>query len=930
MHQYGILRTLRQGLFTAALLALLSAAQADTVYNVLPGQNRQPGGGSAITPANDVRGPADLITINQTWNGFSNSYLTGYLKTSTGPDTTVTFTASGGAWESSPSATGSRIFDSYVYLSQAATASFGGLNPASTYDLYVLVGSFNGDANTKVSVTQTAGTGLTGTFHINNSGMPPADPLSFRRDTNSSDVNGSYDYALLTGLTPSAGGALSFSYPATYCTIAGYQLVEKGGSGGPGPLHHFDVTATSPQTSGAPFSITVTAKDASGITLTTDNSTLVTMTSSGNAQFDSDGNGTFGDNSKVLTNGTFTITTKDSVAESLTLTATGGGKTGSSSSITVNAGGPAPLDHFDVTATSPQTVGSTFSVTVTAKDGSGNALTTDNSTVVTMTSSGSAQFDSNGDGTFGDSTQILTNGTFTINTKDNVAEGVTLIATAGDKNGTSSSITVNPIAPTGDLVVVETNSPLTLASGSYSYGHVWLGNDGSGGGLSPLMLNIQDGVTLSCTEFLNGFGVTAIVNQSGGSVTVTGTETGNGVGSRLSMGVYGYPNIGSYNLSGGTLTATAGLATFGADDYGTLTISGGTANLLGLLANWNNKGSLTLSSGTLNLGAQGIKPQNYYGGTPVWTGTITFSGGTLKLNDGGPIAVNFGTGTVDELFIDGEPQAAGTWGGTGSGADHINTTYFTGGGVLTVRTGPGGTALLDHFDVTAISPQTAGETFMVTVTAKDASGNTVTGFNGTVAMSETGGGSGGTVTPPTSSAFVNGVRLGQSVTLSKAGTGVTLTVSNSAGSETGSSGAFTVQSQFAAWGGGVAFDTDANSDGVANGLAWLLGAANSSANSASLLPKSSRSLNGDLVMSFRCLKAAMRGSAIPYVQYSKDLGQADLWIGHQAAVPESSTTVGDVIFTVTSNGDYDDIIATIPASAAASGGKLFGRLLATE
>jgi len=40
------------------------------------------------------------------------------------------------------------------------------------------------------------------------------------------------------------------------------------------------------------------------------------------------------------------------------------------------------------------------------------------------------QFDSDGDGTFGDNTKTLASGTFTINTKDNVAEGVTLTATS--------------------------------------------------------------------------------------------------------------------------------------------------------------------------------------------------------------------------------------------------------------------------------------------------------------------------------------------------------------------------------------------------------------------------------------------------------------------------------------------------------------------
>lgn len=52
-----------------------------------------------------------------------------------------------------------------LYLDRVTTASFGGLDPASTYDLYVLVGMLgNTDGNMKVSVTQTAGSGLVGIF----------------------------------------------------------------------------------------------------------------------------------------------------------------------------------------------------------------------------------------------------------------------------------------------------------------------------------------------------------------------------------------------------------------------------------------------------------------------------------------------------------------------------------------------------------------------------------------------------------------------------------------------------------------------------------------------------------------------------------------------------------------------------------------------
>ena len=69
----------------------------------------------------------------------------------------------------------------------------------------------------------------------------------------------------------------------------------------------------------------------------------------------------------------------------------------------------------------------------------------------------------------------------------------------------------------------------------------------------------------------------------------------------------------------------------------------------------------------------------------------------------------------------------------------------------------------------------------------------MTAFTGTVDLTETGGGAGGTVTPSPSSAFTLGVLSGQSVTLSKSGTLVTITATDHAGTgKTGASGTFTV------------------------------------------------------------------------------------------------------------------------------------------
>src|SRR5205814_1437975 len=81
------------------------------------------------------------------------------------------------------------------------------------------------------------------------------------------------------------------------------------------------------------------------------------------------------------------------------------------------AGEPA-IDHYVVVAASPQTAGTAFNTTVTAQD-IFNQTVPDSTTIVTLSSStGNAQFDSNGDSTFGDNTKTLSNGAFTISTKD--------------------------------------------------------------------------------------------------------------------------------------------------------------------------------------------------------------------------------------------------------------------------------------------------------------------------------------------------------------------------------------------------------------------------------------------------------------------------------------------------------------------------------
>jgi hypothetical protein len=133
---------------------------------------------------------------------------------------------------------------------------------------------------------------------------------------------------------------------------------------------------------------------------------------------------------------------------------------------------------------------------------------------------------------------------------------------------------------------------------------------------------------------------------------------------------------------------------------------------------------------------------------------------------------------------------------------------------------------------------------------------------------------------------------------------------------------FTAASPYKAWAtGGVAFDADTNSDGVDNGMAWVLGAANPSENALNRLPTASRNGN-NLRLTFRCLKSTKRGGAVLKVQTSADLGITDPWTTLEATVPDMDGTVNGVVFDTTDDGDYIQVTADIPAGGA----KLFARL----
>ncbi|HUJ72910.1 MAG TPA: MBG domain-containing protein, partial [Verrucomicrobiae bacterium] len=151
------------------------------------------------------------------------------------------------------------------------------------------------------------------------------------------------------------------------------------------------------------------------------------------------------------------------------ITATSGSLSTNSSLFNVTVGA---INHYLVTASSPQVRGTGFPVTVTALDAANNVVP-DNSTVVNMSGSTvTVLFDGTGDNSYTNSSQVLSNGTFTINAQDTVAETITITASdATGKTGTSPAIVIN--AASGDYRTFQTGPWNTAATWQIWDGTNW-------------------------------------------------------------------------------------------------------------------------------------------------------------------------------------------------------------------------------------------------------------------------------------------------------------------------------------------------------------------------------------------------------------------------------------------------------------------------
>ena len=421
------------------------------------------------------------------------------------------------------------------------------------------------------------------------------------------------------------------------------------------------------------------------------------------------------------------------------------------------------------------------------------------------------------------------------------------------------------------------------------------------------------------------------------------------VASATDTGVSSY----TFPMNTGTSSANGGIVAFsGVDSTNGYLVGGGTGGPFDgvpgtILANTSGSLSVNATSISTATANAAVVMCGMAGSTVTWSNWTTTPPGTLTEVLEGPHTVAGSVGTAWAIKA--------TAGATGTGTATLSGSQRNGGLLLALRLGPG----VPQWSG-AIATFKAQSLMNLALSGTSAANYTLTGVTGSVTIlpkaltitadnqSKTYGqalafGSGSTRF--SSSGLQNGETIG-SVTLTCAGGDTAAAVGTypiTPGSPTGGTfsagnytlsyvpGTFTVNplpmTAYQAWAGGASFEADTHSDGVANGLAWLLGAADPSVNANALLPKATNE-GGKLVLTFRCLKTANRGPAVLKVQYSNDLGQSDPWASHEALVPDASGTVGVVVFAITADADpaFSNVRAEIPASAVTATGRLYGRL----
>jgi hypothetical protein len=526
------------------------------------------------------------------------------------------------------------------------------------------------------------------------------------------------------------------------------------------------VSAPSTATAGVGFSTTITIKDAYG----NGYNGLVTLTASDGQALNVP--------SFTMANGSSTLALVLYKADPVTLTASAGSLKGSCSSITVN---PAAAVALAVSAPSTATAGTSFNVTVTAEDAYGNAVKSVNGNVSLSSTDGQSVLPAS---------LTLSNGTATTSVTLDKADALKLFAGNGVIGGYSGLITVSPAAMT---VVVSAPSTATAGIGFYTTITI---KDAYGNGYNGLVtLTSSDGQALNIPSFTMAYGSStlALVLYKADPITLTATAGSLKGSSAITVNPAAAAKLAVSSPSAVTAGSSFSVTVTAQDAYGnTVTGFNGNVTLSSTDGQSVLPASLTLSNGTATTAVTLDKTDalKLFAGNGViggYSGLITVSAAAMTVVVSAPSTATAGVGfyttiTIKDAYGNGYNGLVTL---TSSDGQALNIPSFTmaygsstlalvlykadpitlmatagslkGSSAITVN--PAAAAKLA---VSSPSAVTAGTSFNVTVTAQDAYGNTVTGFNGIVTLSCTDGQS-----APVSLTLSNGT-ANTAVTLDKA------------------------------------------------------------------------------------------------------------------------------------------------------------------
>ncbi len=559
--------------------------------------------------------------------------------------------------------------------------------------------------------------------------------------------------------------------------------------------------------------------------------------------------------------------------------------------------------------------------------------------------------------------------------------GVSLGANSITFSGAASAVVINNATNiTGSGNVTKSSTTTWNLSGSSSYTGTTSVQQGTL--VFDSIANVSGGSSALGAPTTTANGTIAF---GSGANTVGLRYTGAGHSTNRVLNLAGTTGAATLDMSGtGTLTFTSALTATGGGAK-TLTLTGATAGI-GVLggAIVNNSGTNTTSLTKTGTGSWVLAGANSYTGTTaISAGTLLINGNQTTASGSVSVAANAtlgGTGTIGgstTIAADGKlefnistPAAshdqlvlASARSLTFSGASMLTINSASGAepGTYTLLTAPGG--------ITGSAPATlnlpAGWLASVSISGNDlqlivtATSSPVVGFAddksggpvsagtlvtytvsfsedmdaGTVSAADFGNAGSsainfGAITETSPGIFtvqVTPTNAGNLQLKILAGAAI----KNAVGSDLNTTAAIlddtilTVQSSFAGWSGGGAFAADANGDGISNGMAWVLGAADTAANAGGLKPVFDNASDANYVI---------------YTYRRSDVASAD---ANTTIAAEYTSTLGgwttavhdgvNVIITPTNDGGGVgvDLVQVKIKRTLVVGGQIFVRLKAT-